>query len=173
MKDGSLKKIIKKVARSRYGIDLAFTRFINKIQGEARYILGGTCNQCGMCCETPAIPVYSFFIWFKSLRFLFLSWHKIINGFEYLSEDRKNKVFFFHCTHHDPITKRCDSYESRPGLCRDYPMNLLFSSNPDFLDKCGHYAVLKNAEGFRKAFDKIDLSPQKRDELYEKLNLKE
>lgn len=173
MKDASLQIILKTIARGRYGIDLVFTRLVKKMHGEPRYVLKGACKQCGMCCQTPMIPVYSAIIWFKSLRFIFLSWHRFVNGLEYLFEDRKSQVFVFSCTHYDPVSQRCDSYKYRPGFCRDYPTNLLYSANPEFLSKCGHYAALKNAEGFRTSLEKINLSSEKRDELYKKLYLKE
>jgi Fe-S-cluster containining protein len=44
--------------------------------------------------------------------------------------DRQDHSFVFECTHFDRITRRCDSYASRPGMCRDYPRVLLDQAAP-------------------------------------------
>jgi hypothetical protein len=71
------------------------------------------------------------------------------------------------------VTKQCDSYDSRPGMCRDYPRNLLYSALPEFLPECGYSAVYKKGEGLRKALEQANLPPEKYQELVQKLRLKE
>jgi Fe-S-cluster containining protein len=56
-----------------------------------------------------------------SLRRVFLWWQRVVNGFELKATHARERTFVFTCTHFDEATRLCDSYGSRPGLCRDYP----------------------------------------------------
>jgi Fe-S-cluster containining protein len=172
MQDTFIKKIIKSIARTRYQIDLGITRKIKAMRGEQLYELAGSCNSCGKCCVTPTIKVFLPFFYLKTARWIIIHWHKTINGFEFIGENRKEKYFIFSCTHWQPDTKLCDAYASRPGLCIVYPRNLVDSTNPVFMEGCGFYAIRKNAGTMEKALDKLELSEEKLDELKRKLHLK-
>ncbi len=173
MRDGPLRRAVKWVARLRYTVDLSLTRLLQRAQGEPRYRLTGSCNGCGRCCEQPTIPVSAPVFHVRTLRWLALAWQKWVNGFEYVGQDRRARLFLFRCTHYDPVTKQCDSYESRPGLCRDYPRNLLYAARPEFFPECSFGAVHKDAARFRKALEQAGLPPEKVRELSERLNLKD
>jgi Fe-S-cluster containining protein len=173
MKDNTIRRIIKRVALMKYMTDLTVTRAVNRLKGFPLYQLKGSCNACGGCCETPVIQVFPLFFLLRSTRWMILSWHRLVNGFEYIGEDRAYYSFVFSCTHLDPETKKCDSYSSRPGMCRDYPLNMTCDTNPEFLSGCGYYALYKNAEKFRKALDKADLPPEKKEDLIARLHIKE
>jgi Fe-S-cluster containining protein len=173
MRDGPIRRAVKRLALVRYTIDLAFTRLLLRARGEPRYRLTGACNGCGRCCETPVISVSRPVFLLRSLRWLTLTWHRVVNGFEYVSEDRRGRLFVFRCTHYDAVTKQCDSYDSRPGMCRDYPRNLMYSALPEFLPECGHSAVYKKGGQLRMALLKANLPPEKYEELVRKLHLKE
>jgi Fe-S-cluster containining protein len=165
MQDGPVRKVIKCLALSRYVIDLAVTRAILRLRGEPRFVLRGACTGCGGCCQTPMVHVAPVCFHLQTTRWLILTWHRVVNGFAYLGEDRATHTFTFRCTHYDPQTRRCDSYASRPGLCRDYPRNLLYDPNPHFIEGCGFYPLAKNAELIRESFKDLDLPPEKRKEL--------
>ena len=109
----------------------------------------------------------------RSLRWLALTWHRLVNGFEFVSDDPRFRVFTFRCTHYDPATRLCDSYDSRPGLCRDYPVNLTYAAIPEFFAECSYRAVLRNAAGFRAALERTGLPPDKLEEMAKKLHLEE
>jgi Fe-S-cluster containining protein len=162
MRDGSIRKTIKFIARLRYSMEVAL-QF---------YDLAGSCAGCGSCCETPMIQVYPPLFYFKSIRWVLKTWHDRINGFEFVDEDRKGKCLIFRCAHLDLQTRQCDSYDSRPGLCRDYPRNQLDFANPGFLDGCTYQAVLKNGEALGASLDSLDLPPEKLTALKQKLNIK-
>ena len=151
MEDGFIRKAVKFTARMRYSMDVALTRRINSARGERFFDLAGSCRSCGQCCETPVIQIYPPLFYFKSVRWVMKSWHGLINGFEFMAEDRRSKCLIFRCTHLDARTRRCDSYDSRPGLCRDYPRNQLDYANPEFLEGCGYQAVLKSGEALKPA----------------------
>ena len=98
-----------------------------------------------------------------------VTWHRMINGFEFLQADRRQKCLVFRCTHWDPATKHCDSYESRPGMCRDYPRNLLDAPRPIFLVGCGYGAILKNSTMMDAALADVGLPEDKLQALKQKL----
>lgn len=106
-------------------------------------------------------------------RGLFLFWHKHINGFELVSRDGTTRMFTFRCTHYDPDTRRCDSYESRPGMCRDYPCLLLWQPRPEFLPGCGYRPVAPNSRSFIEALEREGLSPDKLELVKKKLFLED
>jgi Fe-S-cluster containining protein len=105
------------------------------------------------------------------LRRLFLAWQRRINGFELVRSEPEAHAFVFRCSHFDRTTRSCDSYDSRPGVCRDYPRNLMWQANPALLPGCGYRAVPPNAARLRSALDGLDLTPEQREKLRRGLRL--
>jgi len=164
---------VKWVARGLRGVDLALTRWLLRRRGEPRYRLTGTCDGCGRCCETPSVALGRVAWHWRGLRALHVWWHRVVNGFELLSLDPRLRLLVFRCTHYDAASKQCDSYGSRPLMCRDYPVNLTYGAVPALFDECSHGVVLRQAERFRAALAQTDLSPEAREALEKKLHLKE
>jgi uncharacterized protein len=173
MKDDIVRRCIKRIALLCYTFELSVTRLLLKTRGEPRYRLKGSCNGCGRCCESPVIGVGRLTFRVKALRALTLAWHRWVNGFEYTGEDRRHRLLEFRCTHYNPETRQCDSYDSRPGMCRDYPRNLVYEALPEFLPECGFSAVYKKGEPLRQALQRSNLTPEKYEELVRKLHLRE
>lgn len=107
------------------------------------------------------------------LRSLALWWQRAVNGFEPVSSDPRFRTVTFRCTHYDPATRQCDSYGSRPLMCRDYPVNLTHEANPVLFDECSHRIVDVKAEALREALARTALSNEKRAELERKLHLRD
>jgi Fe-S-cluster containining protein len=149
------------MALCRYMVDLGFTRLVLRLKGEPSYELKGSCCGCGGCCTTPMIHTIAPVFYLKSLRALFLKWHRVVNGFELLEERRIERTFVFKCTHYDPETKQCDSYSSRPGMCRDYPKNVIYYPRPEFIEGCSYKAIAKDADDIEQTLAELDLPPDK------------
>jgi hypothetical protein len=94
-----------------------------------------------------------------------------VNGFELVSADESARVFAFRCSHFDRATRWCDSYDSRPGICRDYPRHLMWQASPELLPSCGYRAIPSNAAGLRAALDEAHLTPEQREKLRKGLRL--
>ncbi len=171
MKDNPPRIIIKRLAALRYAAEIGVRRWWRRLRGRRYYRLGGHCIRCGKCCTSPVIEVYPMFFHLAPARLAIVFWHRIINGFVYIGENRKRKQFIFRCSHLDPETGTCDSYLSRPGLCRDYPRNLLDTPAPQMLDGCGYYPLLAKAEKMAVAIDGIDMPEDVRDRLKSNLGL--
>ncbi len=173
MKDGIVRIVLKRIALICFTLDLRASRRIRRAMGETSYRLGGRCQGCAKCCEAPTIQVGILTYRLVTFRMIFLAWHRWVNGFHLTGEDPQIRAFEFRCTHFDPKTRRCDSYTSRPGMCRDYPRALLWEANPPLFPECGYRAVAPNAEQVTALLEHEDLPPEKLEELKEKLMLKD
>lgn len=172
MKDGILRTAVKRLALVVYTIDLSGTRLLRRVRGERPWRLGGRCQLCAKCCEAPTIQTSRWVFRFRLLRALFLAWHRRVNGFELVSEESHRRLFVFRCTHFDWQTRQCDSYHSRPGMCRDYPRLLLWEANPPFLPGCGYRAVSPRADKVSELLERENLPPEKLEDVREKLRLR-
>ncbi|HEX9187941.1 MAG TPA: YkgJ family cysteine cluster protein [Vicinamibacteria bacterium] len=171
MRDTPLLRAVKRVALWRFRADLAVHRAIRRARGEKAWTLGGDCRRCAACCEEPAIAVGRAVRRLPLARRAFLWWQRRVNGFELLRTDPDGQSFVFRCTHFDRATRSCDSYSSRPGMCRDYPRLLLWQANPELLPGCGYRARPPNARGLRAALDRAGLTPEQRERLRRGLRL--
>jgi Fe-S-cluster containining protein len=147
MRDGLLRRAIKWVARLNHGADPAIQRAMLRARGREPFVLKGECRRCAQCCEAPGIQVGRLVWYSRILRAAFLGWQKHVNGFALVEARRSIRCFIFRCTHFDEATRTCDSYDSRPGACRDYPRLLLYQPSPEMMPGCGYRAVAKNAAG--------------------------
>jgi uncharacterized protein len=171
MQDGLLRRTIKRVALWNFTAGLLLTRGVRRLRGEKPHQLGGDCRRCASCCEAPAIQVGPLVWYLPTLRRLFLSWQDRVNGFTLRGQDLANRVFIFDCTHFDRHSRRCDSYDSRPGMCRDYPRLLLWQAAPEFLPGCGYRARPPNVTQLLSAVDEAALSDEQKRRLRRDLSL--
>jgi uncharacterized protein len=171
MKDGSALAAVKHVTRVIVGSEVRLRRAVARLRGRDRYRLAGACCRCAMCCETPAIQVDRLTWYLPTLRWLFLWWQFYVNGLEFLQADRRTRSFLFRCLHFDRENRGCDSYETRPFMCRDYPRELLSDAWPEFFPQCGFRPVVRDASARRAAIERSDLPPDKKAELMRRLYL--
>jgi uncharacterized protein len=163
--------MVKRVALWGFRASLAAHRAQRRARGETPWKLGGGCRRSGGCCEAPAISAGRAVFAVPAARRLFLAWQRHVNGFELVSADARARLFVFRCSHFDPATRSCDSYGSRPGMCRDYPRLLLWQPNPELLPGCGFRAIPPNAEGLRRALGQARLTPEQGEKLRRGLRL--
>lgn len=171
MRDGPIRRAVKRVACWLYLGDLAIARGWARLRGRAPFVLGGECRSCAACCEAPSIRVGLLLFYLPTARRLFLWWQREINGFELVDRDFRARVFIFRCTHFDAASRRCDSYDSRPGMCRDYPRLLLDQPLPEFMPSCGHRAVARDARRRLALLDAQPLTSEQRERLKRELFL--
>lgn len=171
MKDGPLRRTLKAVARGAFFLNVRTDRGWRRARGERSFLLGGACQRCAACCEAPAIRAHALVSLSPALRRGFLWWQEKVNGFILVEARRRERLFVFRCTHFDAATRSCDSYTSRPGMCRDYPRNLLFQAGPAMLPGCGYRPVVANAAGLRRALESQPLTDEQRARLARDLHL--
>ncbi len=171
MRDGPLRRLVKRLARWVQGVDLALGRALLRWQGQPLYRLEGSCSGCGACCEHPTVELPRVLFTFRIYRGLLVRWHRWVNGLELERLDRRARALVFRCTHFDPETRGCDSYDSRPTMCRDYPRALLYQAAPELFEACTHRLVYRNAARFDELLQDQDLPPEQLAELRRKLGL--
>ena len=165
MRDGLTTRAVKRVALGWFWAALGVDRALARLTRRAPFLLGGECRKCAACCEAPAIRVSWFTWWMPSLRRAFLWWQRRINGFELRETHRDGHVFVFACSHFDRATRQCDSYDSRPGMCRDYPRALLYQPHPELLPGCGYRPIARNAKRLLRVLDAQPLTEAQRAQL--------
>jgi hypothetical protein len=171
MRDGRGRRLLKAGARALFYANLVPYRLLRRLRRQDAYVLGGECRRCARCCERPSIRA-SALVWHTPLlRRIFLFWQQRVNGFVLEEVVRHERVFVFSCTHFDWTTRTCDSYESRPGMCRDYPRVLLQQPLPELLDGCGYKPLVRNAARFRQALDAHPMTEEQRARLRRDLHL--
>ena len=164
--DGLPLRAIKAFARAWFIVALK----VRRREVFKRWVLAGECNQCAVCCERPSMMV-DWAIWnVKPIRRLFLWWQRAVNGFELVAEEQP-RTFAFRCHYFDTQKRVCTSYESRPGMCRDYPRLLLEQSDPTFYKECGYRAVASNSKSLLRIVERSPLSDAERAEMKRKLRL--
>jgi uncharacterized protein len=173
VRDGPGRRALKAVALANFVVNVRATRAWRRLRGERPYRLGGDCRRCARCCEAPGIQVGRLTWYVPTLRRVFLAWQRRVNGFALTGRDAASRTFVFRCTHFDPQARCCDSYESRPGMCRDYPRALLSQPNPELLPGCGYRPVAPNAAALRRALEGCSLTPEQRERLEGDLRLEE
>jgi len=171
VKDGAVRRTLKALARGAFFLNVWTDRGFRRARGERSFLLGGACQRCAACCEAPAIRVHALVWLAPRLRRAFLWWQEKVNGFELVEARSRERTFVFRCTHFDTATRSCDSYASRPGICRDYPRALLQQASPELLPGCGYRPLARNAEALRKALLDRPLTDEQRARLRRQLFL--
>jgi Fe-S-cluster containining protein len=172
VRDGPLLSTLKTLVRWAWTVEYGLRRAVRRRFGPKGYALAGRCGGCARCCEQPTIRAGLVTWYFPLLRAAFLAWQRRVNGFELVEADPDARLFLFRCTHFDWVTRRCDSYASRPFMCRDYPRGLLEQPWPELFPGCGYRPLARDADGLREALARTDLPPEKRAELERKLYLR-
>jgi uncharacterized protein len=145
MRDGLGRRLLKRVALWNFTLNVHVHRAWRRARKERPFDLGGECRRCARCCEAPAMQVHAAVFYVPALRKAFLWWQERVNGFVSTGAETASRTLVFRCTHFDEAKRACDSYDSRPGMCRDYPRIQLWQVDPGFLPGCGYRAVAPNA----------------------------
>lgn len=101
-----------------------------------KYYRTGKCNACGKCCTKIYVKHYKHVIQdekeFEKLQYL----HRFYTYLRVIDKDETGLVF--ECTNLDPETHHCKIHKHRPGICRRYPQEELFSMGGALSEDCGY-----------------------------------
>jgi Fe-S-cluster containining protein len=171
MKDSRGVALVKTVARWAWAAELWLRRSLFSRWRRRFWRLSGECNGCGACCVEPSIRV-GLLVWHvPMLRGIFLAWQRRVNGFEFLRAEVDSRDLVFRCSHYDPASRRCDSYATRPSMCRDYPTVLLDQPWPELFEQCSHRILARRPAGLAAQIDATSLSAEAKLDLRRKLRL--
>lgn len=100
------------------------------------YYRTGKCKACGKCCTKIYVKHFKHVIQdeeeFKKLQYL----HRFYTYLKVIDKDETGLVF--ECQNLDPETHKCKIHKSRPGICRRYPQEELFSMGGALSEDCGY-----------------------------------
>jgi len=153
-------------------LELRLARRVSALRVPPRFEMAGECRRCARCCEEPSIRVGRLLYYMPTLRRLFLGWQQHVNGFLLKRVEREGRLFVFTCSHFDQESRACDSYESRPALCRDYPRALFDQPWPELFEQCGYRPRDREGGSLDEALDAADLPIEARALLKKKLYVK-
>lgn len=171
MPDGRVRRTLKRIALLFFSVSLWLSRWQRRQDGSSPFDLGGSCQGCGICCEAPAMRVGWVTWYLPTLRFFFLRWHAAVNRFHLQSTNDAERTFVFSCDHFDSSARRCNSYESRPGMCRDYPRALLDQPAPALFPDCGYRALATNRRELVHILEAQNLGEERMGKLKKRLYL--
>ncbi len=115
-----------------------------------KYYRTGKCNACGQCCTHIYVKHYKHVIQdekeFKKLQLL----HSFYAHLKVIDKDDIGLVF--ECQNLDPVTHKCKIHRTRPGICRRYPQEELFSMGGALSENCGYKMelIIEFADVLRK-----------------------
>jgi uncharacterized protein len=171
VKDRPARAFVKRLVRWLWSAELWLLRALSREWRRRFWVLAGECSSCGACCVEPTIQIGPLTWHFPVVRRLFLAWQSRVNGFELLRAEHDTHALVFRCTHYDPESRRCDSYDSRPSMCRDYPTVLLGQGWPQLFPTCGFRVRARRPEKLRASIEATSLSPEAKAELCRKMRL--
>jgi len=130
------------VRKSRDGVSLVLKKlkkfFYAKILRRKYYRIGN-CLGCGRCCHHIYVKHGKNVIQeekdFNNLRFL----HEFYTYLEVVGKDETGLVF--KCSNLDAETNLCSIHKKRPGICRRYPQEAIFSMGGAISETCGYKMV--------------------------------
>ena len=100
------------------------------------YYRTGKCKGCGQCCTHIYVKHFKHVLTdekeFKRLQYL----HKFYADLKIIGKDDLGLIF--ECTNLDAETRKCKIHFRRPGICRRYPQEELFSMGGTLSDECGY-----------------------------------
>ena len=101
-----------------------------------KYYRTGSCKVCGKCCTQIYVKHFKHVLQdekeFEKLQLL----HKFYTYLKIIGKDEIGLIF--ECTNLDDKTHKCKIHNRRPGICRRYPQEELFSMGGALSDDCGY-----------------------------------
>jgi hypothetical protein len=115
-----------------------------------KYYRTGSCNACGRCCRQIYVKhknVIQTEEEFEKLRYLhpFYSYLKVV--------DKDETGLVFECQNLDRETNKCLIHKKRPGICRRYPQEEIFTMGGVLAENCGYKLV--PIVPFEEVFEKV------------------
>lgn len=137
--------MIKKIKKNIY------TKILNK-----KYYREGNCLGCGKCCQKIYVKTSNHVIQeekeFEKLKFL----HRFYSYLTIIDKDETGLVFS--CSNLDEKTNLCIIHKNRPGICRRYPQEELFTMGGGLSEDCGYkfIPIIKFSEILNNQIKKQD-----------------
>lgn len=104
-----------------------------------KYYRAGNCLGCGKCCRKIYVKTGRHVIQeekeFEKLKLL----HRFYSYLNVIDKDETGLVFS--CSNLDADTSLCKIHKNRPGICRRYPQEELFTMGGELSEGCGYKMI--------------------------------
>lgn len=104
-----------------------------------KYYRAGNCLGCGKCCRKIYVKTGRHVIQeekeFEKLKLL----HRFYSYLTVIDKDETGLVFS--CSNLDSDTSLCKIHKNRPGICRRYPQEELFTMGGELSEGCGYKMI--------------------------------
>lgn len=132
-------------------------KFIYKHLLRKKYYRSGKCKRCGACCSRIYVRhgrhTISSEKEFEVLRYL----HPF---YSYLKVEGQDEIgLVFSCSNFDRAAHICKIHKDRPGICRRYPDELIFSMGACLSEGCGY--SFKPIDKFKDILKEAEKKPLK------------
>lgn len=115
------------------------------------YYRSGHCNCCGSCCQKIYVRHKKSVI---NSEEEFIKLQKLHPFYTYLEIiDKDDLGLVFKCNNFDFENKICTIHKDRPGICRRYPSEQIFSMGSALSDGCGYN--FEPIENFAEVYCKV------------------
>ncbi len=141
-----------------------FKKFFNKNILRKKYYRTGNCKRCGACCKRIYVRHQKDTIKsekeFKILQYL----HPF---YSYLKVEGQDEIgLVFSCSNFDEENHICTIHKSRPGICRRYPDELIFSMGACLSEGCGY--SFTPIDKFKDVLKDVEKQPVKSYMIFDK-----
>ena len=122
-----------------------------------KYYRHGKCNQCGACCQKIYVRHKKSVVKTEEELEQLRKIHPFYRYIEVVDKDDFGLVF--KCSKLDIETKSCSIHRDRPGICRRYPSEQIFSMSAELSDGCGF--GFSPIESFEEVFSRTQKKSKK------------
>lgn len=133
------------------------TKFINKYILRKKYVRNGKCKRCGACCSRIYVRHGRHTINSEKEFTILKHLHPF---YSYLQVEGKDNIgLIFSCSNFDEEKHLCKIHKQRPGICRRYPDEIIFSMGASLSDGCGY--TFKPIDKFSDVLKSLEKRPLK------------
>ncbi len=104
-----------------------------------KYYRRGTCLCCGKCCKKIYVKHIKGVIQSEEEFEELINLHRFYTYLRVIDQDETGLVFS--CSNLDEATNLCNIHDKRPGICRRYPQEEIFSFGGKISEDCGYQLI--------------------------------
>ena len=138
--------------------------FVYKYILRKKYFRYGKCNRCGACCTRIYVKHQKDTVKTEKEFEILKKLHPFYTYLTVIDKDETGLVF--KCSNFDPEKRICKIHKKRPGICRRYPDEVIFSMGAALDENCGFY--FKPIVKFKDVLKNVGKKPVKSYMIFDK-----
>ena len=139
-------------------------KFIYKYIFRKKYYRYGQCNRCGACCKKIYVRHQKDTVKTEKEFEILKKLHPFYSYLSVIGQDEMGLVF--RCNNFDEENHICKIHKRRPGICRRYPDELIFTMGASLAEDCGY--EFQPIDKFKDVLKNIGKKPVKSYIIFDK-----